>query len=237
MQSQQPDPDSDVERPLAENDPRLKKRYYTEMTLTRRILTPLVKGIFVLAADMQVLGAEKLPRSGPVILACNHIGNYDALTIQFVLPRPIFFMGKEELFRNPLLEPIFRRLGGFPVFRGQGDEWAVQHSLKVLAARQALGIFPEGRRNYGQGLRIAKTGTARLAITSGAPIVPTALLGAEKLFRGLPKRALVRVVLGAPIYPRPGDLPLELTDRMMFAIAAMLPPEQRGAYAVKPKGF
>jgi 1-acyl-sn-glycerol-3-phosphate acyltransferase len=157
--------------------------------------------------------------------------------MQFVLPRLIFFMGKAELFTNPLLDPIFRRLGGFPVQRGERDEWAFEHALKVLQHGQLLGIFPEGKRSLGHGLRAAKTGAARFALLSGAPIVPVAVVGTNQMFKRFPRRTRITIKVGAPIFPTKDDSPLELTDKIMFALADLLPPRLRGVYAQRPDRF
>lgn len=219
-------------------DPRNRKAYFIRMTFTRRWATPLVIGAFDLLGDVEVVGAQKMPARGPVILAPNHVTNFDVIPLQqAVMPRPIYYMGKEELFRNPIADGVLRHLGAFPVYRGAGDEWAMQHARKVLCAGQVLGIFPEGTRSKGKGLRTAKTGAARLALETGCPIVPVALQGTQAMFKRFPRRAPIHIELGGPIYPKPGEGPLALTDRMMFALAAMLPENQRGVYSVHPKGF
>jgi 1-acyl-sn-glycerol-3-phosphate acyltransferase len=218
-------------------DPRDQKNYYFQMTPTRQILTPIVKVIFSLFGATQARGVNHLPASGPVILAANHLTNYDVFPLQFVLPRPIFYMGKEELFRNPLMDSLLRQLGGFPVHRGAQDTWAIQHAERVLAHGQVLGIFPEGTRSKGHGLRPAKTGVARLAQSAGCPIVPVAIHGTQYMFRHFPRRTWIRIALGEPIYPEPDETHLGLTERVMFSMAAMLPPEARGAYRYHPAGF
>ncbi|HEX7973319.1 MAG TPA: lysophospholipid acyltransferase family protein [Anaerolineales bacterium] len=218
-------------------DHREGKRYYFHPTLVRQITIILIRAIFHLIAVLQAGGVENLPSKGPVLLAANHMTNLDVFAMQLVLPRPIFFMGKEELFRNPILDWLIRQLGGFPVYRGERDEWAIRHSEQVLEHRQVLGIFPEGKRSKGKGLHAGKTGAARLAITMECPIVPLAVQGTLGLFKGLPNRTKVTVQLGSPIYPQPDESPLALTDRLMFAIADLLPLDERGVYARRPRGF
>jgi len=220
-----------------DRDPRAEKRYYFANTLTRRFLTWLVKHLFRLIATIEQHGVENLPASGPVVLAANHLTNFDVFPMQFVLPRLIFYMGKAELFNNPVLDTLLRRLGAFPVQRGAKDQWAIQHAQKVLEHEQVLGIFPEGKRSKGHGLRAAKTGAARLALATSAPIVPLAVTGTHQMFKYFPKRCHVTITVGQPIYPQPDDTVLELTDKMMFAIAALLPKELRGVYAQRPPGF
>lgn len=226
-----------AEAPLLEEDPREKKRYYLENTTTRHVLTHLLTAIFSLIMDLRIYGLEHLPKTGGVILAANHLTNFDVVSMQIAVPRLIFFMGKEELFRNILLDAVLRRMGGFPVHRGAGDQWALKHARRVLDAGQVCGIFPEGSRSKGRGLRAGKTGAARLALESGCPILPMAVNGTQHMFKGFFKRVPVTIHLGPPIYPTPGESPLELTDRLMFTLADMLPAELRGMYAQKPEGF
>jgi 1-acyl-sn-glycerol-3-phosphate acyltransferase len=146
-------------------------------------------------------------------------------------------MGKEELFRNPAMDVLLRHLGGFPVHRGGGDEWALMHAEKLLQHGQMLGMFPEGTRSRGKGLRLAKTGVARLALAMNCPVVPMALHGPQYMFARFPHRTHIRISIGEPIHPQPRETPVGLTDRMMFTLAEMLPPELRGVYRFRPPGF
>lgn len=187
--------------------------------------------------DMRIEGLEHFPRDGAVIVASNHVTNFDVFPMQLSLPRPIFYMGKSELFKNPLMDIVIRNLGAFPVTRDKKDPWAYNHALKVLAHNQPLGMFPEGTRSKGRGLGVAKTGVARMAIETGTQIVPMMVIGSDKFFRQFPRRTRVTVSLLPPIQPHPSETPLALTDRLMFTLAAALPPEMRGVYAQIPKGF
>jgi 1-acyl-sn-glycerol-3-phosphate acyltransferase len=187
--------------------------------------------------EMEINGLEHLPPDGPVVIACNHISNIDVFPMQLSLPRPIFFMAKAELFKFPLMDVILRNLGAFPVYRGEKDYWAMGHAYKVLEHRQVLGMFPEGTRNKGKGLGLAKTGTARMAIENRCPIIPMVITGTDSFFKAFPQRANVTVRLLPPLQPLSGETPLALTDRLMFIMAAALPEHMRGVYAEIPKGF
>lgn len=221
----------------AEFDPRDRKRFYFHATLLRRFAVWLLTYVFRLFMVMDVRGLEHLPADGAVIVASNHVTNFDVFPMQLSLPRPIFYMGKAELFKLPPLDWLFRNLGAFPVYRGEKDAWAIRHARKVLDHGQMLGMFPEGHRSKGRGLGVAKTGTARLAIEADCPILPMAITGSDGFFKYLPRRARVTVNLLPPLLPRPGETPLALTDRLMFALAFALPEEMRGVYAEMPKGF
>ena len=218
-------------------DPREKRHYLTHDTFVRRVIVALLRLLFFPFMILEVEGAENLPEEGAVILAANHNTNFDIFPMQFSISRPIFFMGKASLFRNPVINYLFGHLGAFPVYRGGGDVWALFHSRRLLDRGQVLGMFPEGTRSHGRGLGVAKTGVARLAIEKQCPIVPISLIGTDAFFRELPKRNRVRAILSPPIYPEPEEDPLELTDRLMYTLAAALPPEMRGVYAEIPAGF
>jgi len=207
------------------------------MTLTRRIVTALISFIFSLISIRQVSSAEKLPPSGAVIVAANHISNYDIFPLQLSLSRPLYCMGKEELFRNLFLDWLLRKLGAYPVYRGEKDAWAIRHSERILADGEVLFLFPEGTRNRGKGLRSAKTGVARLAQKMDCPIVPVAVDGTQNMLHKFPRRTKISFTVGDPIYPRPDETHLNLTDRLMFTLASMLPPEARGVYSHRPPGF
>jgi 1-acyl-sn-glycerol-3-phosphate acyltransferase len=223
--------------PFANPDPRNQKRYYIKNTTTRRIVTAILRGLFWLFSDLRVYGVENLPPEGAVILVANHLTNFDVFPMQFVLPRLIFYMAKAELHQNKIMDAILRRLGAFPVYRGERDEWAFHHALQVLEQGQVLGMFPEGKRSGGMGLRAAKTGAARLAMAANCPVLPLAVNGTQRMLKRFSRRNLVTIHIGTPISPDEDTSPLEFTDRLMFALAAMLPPELRGVYAHKPEGL
>jgi 1-acyl-sn-glycerol-3-phosphate acyltransferase len=223
---------TEMDLPLV--DPREKKGYVFRMTPFRRVVTPVIRALFGGFASLRVFGIDNLPVEGPVVLVANHLTHLDVLAMQFAIRRPIFFMGKAELFQNPLLEVFVRQMGAFPVYRGAHDEWALLHARAVLERGQVLGIFPEGKRSRGRGLYTARPGAARLALETLCPISPMAIDGTQQLFKRFLPRTRVTVTIGAPILPLEGDSPLELTDRIMFALADLLPLGLRGVYARPP---
>lgn len=217
-------------------DPRDNKLYYYDITPFRSAVVPILELIFRAFTIIQSNGTENLFKQGPIILIANHISVYDMFPMQFVLSRPIFFMAKAEIHQNAMLDAMLRQLGSFPIERGTRDKWALDHAKKVLEHGQVLGMFPEGTRSK-KGLRTGKTGAARLAISENCPIAPMALEGTQTMFSGFPRRSHVNITLGEPIYPEPRDTALDLTDRIMFALADMLPTDLRGVYAERPPGF
>lgn len=220
-----------------EFDPRERKRFYFYDTPFRRFIVSLLTGIFHLFMRLEVSGLENLPLDGPVIIAANHITTFDVIPMQLSLPRPIFYMGKAELFKFFLVDAVFRRMGAFPVYRGEKDQWAMRHAGKVLAHGETLGMFPEGTRSRGKGLAVAKTGIARLALEANCPIVPLTITGSDRFFKDFPRRTRVTVSLLPPVWPNPSETPLSLTDHVMFALASALPVDMRGVYSEIPKGF
>jgi 1-acyl-sn-glycerol-3-phosphate acyltransferase len=224
-------------KPEPERDPRDQQKFIFHTTLVRRITIAVLKIFLPLFMKREISGVENLPAEGAVVLASNHLTNYDVFPIQLCLPRPLFFMAKAELHKNKILDVWLRQMGAFPVQRGGGDSWAIAHAHKVLDRQQILAIFPEGTRSKGRGLRPAKTGAARFALHTGCPIVPVTIDGTEKMLKQFPKRPQITIQVGEPIFPNENESPLALTDRLMFTLAEMLPVELRGVYAERPTGF
>ncbi|MFF9625814.1 lysophospholipid acyltransferase family protein [Streptomyces griseosporeus] len=149
----------------------------------------------------RVLGAWRIPASGPVILAVNHSHNIDGPMVMGVAPRPVHFLIKKEAFVGPL-DPFLTGIGQLKVDRTTADRTAITQALDVLAAGGVLGIFPEGTRGEGDFASL-RAGLAYFAVRSGAPIVPVAVLGSSdrpgRLIKALPPlRSRVDVVFGDP---------------------------------------
>lgn len=220
-----------------EIDPRDEKKFQFEATSFRVALVFTLKNIFRVFMDLQIENVENFPQEGAVIVAANHVTNFDVFPMQLSLPRPVFYMAKSELFKNPIMDIALRNVGAFPVHREGKDLWALNHARKALDHAQTLGMFPEGTRSRGKGLGLAKTGTARLAIEANVPIMPMAIIGSDQFFRELPRRNRVVVKYCPLIFPQDGEDALALTDRIMFSLAVNLPPEMRGVYMDMPEGF
>jgi 1-acyl-sn-glycerol-3-phosphate acyltransferase len=156
---------------------------------------PLVKGVFRLRSR----GVEGLPQGG-FVLSANHISNLDpwALGLPLFPRRQLRFMGKMELF-NPVLGPILRAGGAFPVRRGERDTEAIETAVALARAGEVVAMFPEGTRRK-KGLvkkREARphTGAARVALEADVPLVPAAIAGTDQLTRLGP----LRVAYGKPV--------------------------------------
>ncbi|MCL5958960.1 MAG: 1-acyl-sn-glycerol-3-phosphate acyltransferase [Chloroflexi bacterium] len=189
---------------------------------------------------LQVEGGENVPRKGPAILVVNHVDIVDPPILVISTRRHIFFMAKEELFRVPVFGGLMRKAGTISVKRKSVDRQALRQALNVLKGGGVLGLFPEGTRNAAATLQRAHTGATMLALRSGVPVLPVALVGTGKVFeekgRFLPRRVPVKVVFGPafhlPQREKEGKEDLtELTDFMMGRLAVLLPPDLRGVYA------
>ena len=168
--------------------------------LVRALLQPLIRLYFRL--DRQ--GRGHVPRRGAVILAANHRSFLDPFAIGCCVRRPIYFMAKRELFEGRLKRRLLNALGAFPVRRGEADTEAVVTARAVLARGDAVVIFPEGTRIRHGSLARPHRGLGRLALESGAPVVPVAVTGSERARRGWRIRPVrVRVRCGPPLtFPR-----------------------------------
>ncbi|MCX6082540.1 MAG: lysophospholipid acyltransferase family protein [Chloroflexi bacterium] len=222
---------------LPADDPRPALNYPLYETYLHKLVVWLARHVFRLFMVMQVHGLENLPETGSAVLAANHLVMFDVFPVQLALPRMVFYMGKAELFQNNFVHSIFRRMGAFPVYRGERDNWALDHARKLLASDQIVAMFPEGTRSKGKGLALARPGAAKLAIEMRCPVVVVSVDGIQNLFKKFPRRTIVRVVIAPLIKPTMEESPLALTDTLMYTMAENLPPELRGVYSERPKGF
>jgi 1-acyl-sn-glycerol-3-phosphate acyltransferase len=167
------------------------------MRLSRTVGAAAAHGLF----QLTVRGADNVPAAGPVLLAGNHSGFVDGPLLFLLAPRPAALLAKSEIFIGPF-DRMFRSLGQIPVHRGTPDRAALRAGLDHLASGGALGVFPEGTRGSGTFDQIAE-GLAYLAVRSGAPVVPVAVLGTSAAWQkgaSIPKlRAPVQMVFGLPM--------------------------------------
>jgi len=219
------------------------------MTSRRLPFFPRITGVFLhfvaaCTARVTVEGLQNIPASGPVLVICNHASNADGMLLMaFLVPpmgRPMGWLGKEEAMRWPFLGWAMRQNGVFGVRRGAGDLEAFRLARGVLDDGRVLGIFPEGTRSPTGGLQEAKEGATVLAVRSGAPILPVAIVGSQrfwpkgKLLPRFGRRMTVRVGETFTLaMPKGADRHESLrlaTAELMRHIAELLPPEQRGVY-------
>jgi 1-acyl-sn-glycerol-3-phosphate acyltransferase len=177
---------------------------------TSKIATRTVRGISIpymkLVYALKIEGAENIPEEGPVIIAPNHKSFWDAFFVAAATKRPIRFMGKNELFEGRAGKLLIR-LGAFPVRRGASDAEAIETARRILLDGGLLALFPEGTRVRDPTiLGTPHKGAARLALETGATVVPCAITGTEKLFAGpFPRPGRVRVAFSEPIELSPTE--------------------------------
>src|SRR3954462_7830671 len=180
--------------PLSKHHERTRARGVQPVVLaiTRAILKPFLLAFF----RTQRVGREHVP-DGAVILASNHRSFLDPFIVGICLNRPVYFVAKKELFDKRLTGWFLNCLGAFPIRRGESDEESVETARQILARGDALVIFPEGTRIREGSLGRAKRGVGRLALETGAPVVPVAVHGTERARRGWRLRPVkVKVRLG-----------------------------------------
>jgi 1-acyl-sn-glycerol-3-phosphate acyltransferase len=216
-----------------------------------RLLKVVLATLFKVVYRPTVTGLENIPRRGPVILASNHLSFVDSMVIPMVVPRRVAFLAKSDYFtgsgvKGTLSRWWFSGLGMIPVDRDdtRAAQASLDAALSVLSSGGAFGIYPEGTRSRDGLLYRGRTGVAWLAMTSGAPVVPVALVGTEKLQpvgSRLPRPAKVAVRFGEPIdlAGRSEGVPAgrarrEGTDEIMAAIQSMSGQQMAGRYNERP---
>jgi 1-acyl-sn-glycerol-3-phosphate acyltransferase len=211
-------------------------------------LAPLLRVVF----DPVVAGAHHVPRYGPVIIASNHVSFADEIFTPLVARRQVSYFAKAEYFTAPGLKgramaALFSGLGQVPVERADTRSAAgvIDIGVEVLRSNGALGIFPEGTRSPDGSLYKFRTGVARLALRTGAPVIPVGIVGTREV---LPpegrrwRRAPVTVSFGAPLYfgdraaqERSARVLREVTDTIRVAIQGLSGQPYIDAYASSAK--
>jgi 1-acyl-sn-glycerol-3-phosphate acyltransferase len=195
---------------------------------------------------VRVEGRDQVPAQGPVILAANHRSFMDSLFLPLVIRRRVTFVAKAEYFDDRKTAWFFRGVGQIPIRRegGSASERALASATDVLEQGQVFGIYPEGTRTRDGFLHRGHTGVARLALRTGAAIVPVGMIGTDdinpvggkfpRLFR------TVRIRFGAPITAdryagREQDRLVlrQLTDEVMFELQQLSGYEYEDTYATK----
>jgi 1-acyl-sn-glycerol-3-phosphate acyltransferase len=166
----------------------------------RAILTPF----FLVYFRMSRIGREHIPAEGPVIIAANHRSFLDPFVIATMVRRPMHYVAKKEMFKQPWFAWILCALGAFPVDRGAGDGDMIETAKAILARGDIVLMFPEGTRTRPGSLGKPRRGVGRLALETGAPVVPVAVIGTEAIRRGWRIRPhKVRIRAGRPLrYPQ-----------------------------------
>ena len=197
----------------------------------------------------KVTGLRNVPQSGPVIVASNHLSFSDSIFMPLVVPRKVTFLAKSEYFTSPGIKGFIKKitfiaLGQVPVDRsgGRRSEAALLTGLELLAEGACIGIYPEGTRSPDGKLYKGRTGIARLAIESGAAVVPVAMFNTAEIQptgQVVPKVQRVEMIFGEPLYFKgdTSDLKLlrEITDEIMEKIQEISKQEYVDMYASEAK--
>jgi 1-acyl-sn-glycerol-3-phosphate acyltransferase len=205
--------------------------------ITRAIIQPF----FHLYFRLSRIGREHIPESGPVIFASNHRSFLDPFIMGVCARRPIYYVAKREIFANPLVAWFVGSLGAFPVHRGAGDSDMLETARAILERGDCVLMFPEGTRTRPGALGRPKRGVGRLALETGAPVVPVAMIGTEAVRKGWMIRPhKIRVRIGRPLtFPKVEPVSPQLagavTDRIWPNVMLQwewlggLPPLRRAA--------
>ena len=174
----------------------------------RRLFGGLVRAVY----RLEVVGADRLPATGPAVVAANHESFLDGIVLGAAISRELRFLAKAELWRSRLLAWALDGLGAIPIERGHSDYLAAVRVLQALAAGQAVVIFPQG--------------AAHVALMTGAPLVPVRLVGtARALSQGKIGFPRLRVIIGEPIEvaraPEDPAAATELTERLRLAVESL----------------
>ena len=185
----------------------------------RRFFGDLVRTMY----RLEVVDADRLPVSGPAVVAPNHASVLDGIVLGAAISRELRFVAKSELWQSRLLAWVLDGLDAIRIKRGCGDHLALARMREALDAGQAVAIFPHGAV---RGDRIWHRGAARVALVTGAPLVPVRLVGtAQALSRGRIGFPRLRVIVGEPIEvaraPEDPVAATKLTERLRFAVESL----------------
>jgi 1-acyl-sn-glycerol-3-phosphate acyltransferase len=178
-------------------------------------------------------GGANVPLEGPLVVASNHISNWDGVIVGSFFSGTLFAMVKREVFRPPPLAWLLAGCNCFPVDRGTADRRALRISLDILRGHGRLLIFVEGHRSRGGGMRPAEAGAGFLVRRTRATVLPMAIWGTERAFVRsgglLPRRGHLRVRFGRPVAISGGS-DQEIADAIAAQVAALLPPRYAGTH-------
>jgi 1-acyl-sn-glycerol-3-phosphate acyltransferase len=210
------------------------------MRFTYWVVTSTIKGLTRLLCRVHDDQLARVPERGPLILVINHINFLDAPVLYTHLqPRPLAGFAKAETWDSPALRLLADLWGAIPLHRGEADMAALRGGLKALDAGRILGVAPEGTRSGDGRLQQGNPGIVLLALRSGAPLLPMACSGAELFWSNLNRlqRTDFYVYVGQPFYLEANgkkvtrEVRQQMTDEIMYQLAALLPPAYRGVYS------
>ena len=210
------------------------------MTVAASVVRSTMKSLTRVLCRLDDAQLERVPARGPLILVANHINFLEVpLLYTHLHPRPVTGFAKAETWHNPLMAFLFDLYGAIPLRRGEADLGALRRGLGVLKAGHILAVAPEGTRSGHGCLQAGHPGVVMLALHSGAPLVPVVHYGGEALRRNLLRlrRTDFHIAVGHPFYLEGGagrvtrEVRRQMTDEVMYQVAALLPARYRGYYA------
>lgn len=177
-------------------------------SLTYRLVSALlVFPLFRLLFRGRTLGNDRVPMQGPVVVVANHGSHLDPPLLGHALGRPVAFMAKAELFGIPLLGPLIRACGAYPVKRGASDREAIRTATARLQDGWAIGVFLDGTRQKDGRVNHPMPGAALLSARSGAPLLPVAIINSHRALgtgQTWPRLVPIQLRIGEPI-PAPAS--------------------------------
>jgi 1-acyl-sn-glycerol-3-phosphate acyltransferase len=203
-------------------------------------VTSSIKGLLRLLCRVDDEQLARVPDQGPLIVVANHINFLEVpLLYTHLQPRPVTGFAKVESWNNPAIGALFDLWGAIPLNRGEADTTAIRQALTALEAGHILAVAPEGTRSGDGQLQRGHPGVALLALRSGAPLQPVVYYGGEHFWPRLSRlrRTDFHLVVGRPFHLDAGETKMtsqlrqQMTDEIMYQIAALLPPFYRGVYA------
>ncbi len=210
------------------------------MTFTRRMVDASLHGLTALLCRIDVAQMAKVPERGPLILVANHVNFLEIPVLYTRLgSRPFVVLAKAETWGNPIKRFLFDLSKAIPVQRGEADTAALRRAVEALESGHILAIAPEGTRSGHGRLQRGHPGVAMLALRSGAPLLPLAYYGGEQIWHNLPRlrQTDFHIVVGRPFtldakgVKVTREVRQQMTDEIMYQIAALLPPAYRGYYS------
>lgn len=170
------------------------------MSLGYRFLRWFFHLLYTVLFSAKAYTTENIPLEGGVVVAANHLSNWDPMLISCFVDRPIAYMAKQELFDVPILGRALYTLHSFPVRRGIGDRQAVRMAVGKLQRGECMGLFPEGHRSKTGELQKAANGAALIAAKAKVPVIPTAVINTNRIFKAGSFFPAIKVIYGKPVY-------------------------------------
>lgn len=201
------------------------------MELVYRPVIGIALGIFkVLSWDIRLSGTEHIPESGPAVIATNHVGYLDFVFVGYAARpsgRLVRFLAKQEVFDHKISGPLMRGMKHIPVDRFGRAKDSVETSVAALERGEIIGMFPESTINPSFVPGEGRSGAARMAMAAGAPLLPGAVWGSQRIMtkgrpRNFQRKVAITVDLGSPVAYDPGEDAAEVTGRLMQEISGLV---------------